>query len=274
MRTPHDYPPSHLLMFTAYLDESGHESGQHVVVAGFLGDDGQWEKLITTWTAGLGKRNGLHMNELRWHSKQNHRIKALLETLGDIPYQCGLLPVFGGVNVADYSDLVSGTLVKKMYKGYLVSLLPVIAAAIIPLKADERVKLVFEVQTHYEWGTQMFGMVFRAFEQFQTPDGHPRLSGIEFIPKISSCLTQPADYLAYAILQQHRDVTSLKARWTLPILKDRYAIGKFMTRNEIRPVIKQLMSDEVSLAPIRKMEATLDQFLSRIRGESSKRKKQ
>jgi hypothetical protein len=261
-------------MLTAYLDESGHESGQHVVVAGFLGNDDQWDNLATAWAAGLGKRSGLHMNELRWHSKQNHRVKVLLETLGDIPYQCGVLPVFGGVNVADYSDLVSGTVVKKMYKGYLVSLLPLIAAAIIPLRGDERVRLVFEVQTHYEWGTQLFGMVFRAFDQFQTPDGLPRLSGIEFIPKKSSCLTQPADYLAYAILQQHRDATSVKARWTLPILKDRYAIGKFMTRNEIRPVMKKLMSDEISLAPIREIEGTLDHFLSRIRGESGKRKKQ
>jgi Protein of unknown function (DUF3800) len=260
-------------MFTAYLDESGHESGQHVIVAGFLGNDDQWDNFTTAWATGLGKRSGLHMSELRWQSKQNHRIKALLETLGDIPYQFGLLPVFGGVNVADYSDLLSGTLIKKMYKGYLVTLLPLIAASIIPLKGDERVKLVFEEQTHYAWGAQMWGMAFRIFEQFKTPDGLPRLAGIEFIPKKSSSLTQPADYLAYAILQQHRDATSLKAKWTRPILEGRYAIGKFMTRNEIRPVIAKLMSDEISLAGIREIEALLDRLLPRIRGESVKRKK-
>lgn len=267
LRTPHDHPPSHLLMLkTAYLDESGHESGQHVIVAGFLGNDDQWDSCAAAWAIGLGKRKGLHMSELRWKSKSSHRVRDLLERLGPIPHRCGLTPVFGGVNVSDYSDMISGTLVTKINKGYILSLYPMIVRILATLKGEERVKLVFEQNTQYQTFTELIGMIVGAFEGriFKTPSGLPRLSGIEFVTKGSTALTQPADYLAFAILQQHRDPRSQKARWTLPIIGNRIPVGKFMRRDELRKGIGITMAEE-NIKELREVERWLDPMLSLLR---------
>ena len=40
------------LMLTAYLDETGHEGKDLVILAGFLGTAEQWEKCETDWRAG------------------------------------------------------------------------------------------------------------------------------------------------------------------------------------------------------------------------------
>jgi hypothetical protein len=55
--TPHDCPPERVFVLTAYLDESGHEGQGMMVLAGFLGDDGQWRECEKKWKRALGKKN-------------------------------------------------------------------------------------------------------------------------------------------------------------------------------------------------------------------------
>src|SRR5690349_4944011 len=89
--SPHDAPPKRLLMLTAYLDESGHESKNWMFLAGFLGNEEQWRDFVPKWQAGLGpQRKCLHMTELRWNRE---RTQTLLRKLGPIPEQCKLEPM-------------------------------------------------------------------------------------------------------------------------------------------------------------------------------------
>lgn len=143
LATPHDHPPNWLLMLTAYLDESGHE-GNTVIVAGFLGDDSQWEQCAEEWQKGLGpQRRLLHMKELRW---SKHGVRNTLATLGAIPHACGLREVMGVAPVMYYNDLVAGTMAEKMTKGYYIAVIAIIDSILKNIPKHETVKLVFEQQ--------------------------------------------------------------------------------------------------------------------------------
>ena len=109
--TPHDYRLKWVFMLTAYLDETGHEGKDLVILAGFLGTAEQWEKCEADWRSGLGKRKHLHMAELRWSRPE--RLRPLLSTLGPIPHAAGLQAVYSAVKIADYADLVDGTMMQK-----------------------------------------------------------------------------------------------------------------------------------------------------------------
>ena len=86
-------------MLTAYLDESGQESKGFVFIAGFLGNEEQWNKCAADWKAALGNRHGLHMRKLRWTSP---RTPGLLAKLRPVPRKSGLEPMIGGVKVSEF----------------------------------------------------------------------------------------------------------------------------------------------------------------------------
>ena len=257
------------MLKTAYVDESGHESKQHVILAGFLGDDEQWDECAQQWRVGLADRKALHMRELRWKSKSNHRVRKLLERLGPIPYNCGLRAVFSGVNVSDYADLISGTLVERANKGYILALYHLVPPILASLKGEERLKLVLEENTQYKTFGGLTEIICSALAKvttnriFRTPSGLPRLSGVEFIPKSSSLLTEPADYLAFAILQMCRDPKSQKARWCLPILGDGRGTGQFVSREKLRTGLRVTVTGE-RLKTFRELESELDPILERL----------
>ena len=172
-------------MLTAYLDESAHET-KDVIVAGFLGNDEQWEECARKWKVGLGKRKYLHVKELRF---KRDRDRELLERLGPIPHECGLVPLLATVPVSSYEDLVFKTRAEKMTKGYYLCLVTLFDAIAKNTPEDESVKFVFEVQKEYEIRAKWY---FDGNEHRRTSSGDPKFSGIEFIPKDSSILTQPA----------------------------------------------------------------------------------
>jgi hypothetical protein len=240
--TPHDHPPNWLLMLTAYLDESGHE-GNTVIVAGFLGSDTQWERCATDWRIGLGpQRRLLHMKDLRW---SKHGVRNMLATLGAIPHASGLRAVMGVAPVEYYKDLVVGTLAERMAKGYYIAVIAIIDAIVKNIPKDETVKLVFEQQDEYEPSTRMIFAVHTG----TTPSGLRKLSGIEYIPKDSSVLIQPADFLAFALLQGFRDRTTKKYKWCLPILRNtQTAFGMVPDRDNLRKIIKNTMDAHPELS--------------------------
>lgn len=202
-------------MLTAYVDETGHEGNDLVVLAGFLGNEDQWKACESGWRVGLGRRKHLHMKSLRW-SKPN-RIEPLLSKLGPVPHDAGLQAVYAAVKVADYADLVDGTVAERVWKGYIIDLLGLIDVVSKHIPAHETFKLVMEAQDTYEIQAQL---VYKACDA-RTPDGRRKLVSLEFVPKDECSLTQPADYLAYALHQEYRDPKSLKSGLCAPILKNR-----------------------------------------------------
>jgi Protein of unknown function (DUF3800) len=224
-------------MLTAYLDESGHEIKDAVIVAGFLGDDERWKRCEEKWCAALGPhRAGLHMKDLRW---KTDRTRKLLERLGPIPHECGLVALLAMLRVSDYYDLVSGTPAEKMTKGYYFCLITLLDALVKNTPNNQAVKLILEEQNEYKTRASY---LFQANKHHLTITGEPKFSSIEFIPKNSSVLTQPADYLAFAKLQQHRDPQSRKSRLCAPIMHNTQpAFGMIHDGKGLREVLKRTL---------------------------------
>jgi hypothetical protein len=219
-----------------YFDESGHESKSWVVIAGFFGTEDQWGAFVPEWRNGLGRqRKSLHMNDLRWKKDST---RQLLERLGPIPKSCGLKPAIGGVRVSDYEDLVVGTPVEKAIKGYAASLNPLVMGVLSQVPNDERIEFVFEEQHEYADAVhQTMSFFSRSEEEYaRTKDGLPKVAKWGFVPKHTTLMTDPADYLAFALKAQKEAPKSTKAEWCLPILiaGDGLGVGELLSRDEIR----------------------------------------
>jgi len=150
----------------------------------------------------------------------------------------------GVAPVEYYSDLVAGTVAEKLTKGYYIAVIAIVDAILKNIPEDERVKIVFEQQEEYESNTRL---IFNS-NQSLTPSGERRLSGIEYIPKDDSVLTQPADFLAFALLQGFRDQSSKKYAWCEPILRNtQSAYGLVPNRDDLRKVIKSTLDNHPEL---------------------------
>jgi hypothetical protein len=199
-------------VLTAYLDESGHHEKKDVILAGFIGRESNWQECDKQWREALGRqRTSLHTKDLRFKKDGDRK---LLERLGPVPYRCGLTAMFGHVRVSDYTDLVpQGTIFEKTFNGYVLSLFPMIQAALLRFPND-KISLVFEEVGQYEIATRM---VVRSFQNVLGEDGKPRIHGVQFVNKGATNRTQPGDYLAFAMLQYLRDKSSVKSHWTSSI---------------------------------------------------------
>ena len=121
------------------------------------------------------------------------------------------------VNVQDFEDLIDGTQMQKLMKGYFVTLLGMIHLITHDIAPEETFKLVLEAQNEYAYGVHQ---TFLGTRDMLTPSGQRKLVSIEFVDKDQTCLTEPSDFLAYALLQQHRDPRSERALLCAPILRN------------------------------------------------------
>jgi hypothetical protein len=230
--TPHDGPPKWGLMLTAYMDESSHEAGR-VVLAGFVGRKKQWVCLSASWKETLwkfGKRTSLHMKKLRWKKSSTQK---LLSALAPLPYDCGLTPLYATVDKDQYADLLKDDLDKFVNRTYQVALMPLLLQMLEILPVEERIKFVFDEQTQY---MSFVHLMFHTLKKYKTPAGKPRLAGVEFVSK--SMLTEPGDYLAYAITQTFRDKHSKKADWCAPVILQ-------MVKPGVEPISVDLHTQDV-----------------------------
>src|SRR6266567_874099 len=225
-------------MLTAYMDESGyggHDNGR-IVLAGFLGSMSQWKDIENKWATALGKKTRFHMTELRWSGRNLERSQSLLTRLAPIPNECGLTAVFSSVKLSDYADLIAGDLYReKINKPYTVAILPMLLTVLDEVPQDQRIKFVFEQQNEYEiW-------VRATFQLFKNR-GQTRLEGVEFVPKDSTVMLHPADFLSYALMQHYQNPRSTKSKLTEPIILTslRRFINATPTREHLREVIGQL----------------------------------
>jgi hypothetical protein len=216
--SPHDSPPEWALMLTAYFDESfqsGNAFTGYTVMAGFYGTKESWVKCAELWQAGLDlhKRKSLHMKDLRWKGDRDKN-KAVLKTLGDVPHEAGLCPVFASVRIADYE--FASFVPKTFTSGYFLSLVAATSAVLIELPKGQRVELVFEEQIQYAWVREVALSQMRKLPHYKGRRGRSALAGWKTSPK--SLLLQPADYLAYAIMQTLINPRSIKTMLCQPIL--------------------------------------------------------
>jgi hypothetical protein len=232
-QSPETAPPSRLCMIRTYLDESGHES-QHVIVAGHAGTETAWMNFAREWPLALGRqRTRLHMVKLRWNKQYTQR---LLANLGPVPNHCGLVRVIGGVNVADYEDLVSGTHLEKFFKGYMPAMFSAVVGLLIQIPKDERAEIVLEQQDEYMpyAHAAMVAISRLQDKRLYRTDGAHKLSRWAFMSKGNEPLFDQADYLAYALMQRCRDPKSLKAQWSSPILQGGQTCGEILAREQAR----------------------------------------
>lgn len=236
-----EQPARWLLMLYAYLDESGQEQKDWMVVAGFLGNENQWKRYGPLWSEAISPRLHLHMADLRF---RGNRHKQLLERAGAVPNQCGLIGLMGTVRFADYEDLVVGRPDEKLFNGYIACCSGLITNALRGIPSHERLELVFEEQHQYGW---MLDIAIRALlasgaetnpEMFMR-DGTPRLAKWSFVPKGSTSLLEVADYFAYAVMQVHRNPKSIRANLCRPILQtgDGEGLGCRLSRDRIREIV-------------------------------------
>jgi hypothetical protein len=230
-------------MLIAIVDETGHESKDVVILAGFLGTEEQWAKCEQDWRAGLGSRDHLHMSRLRW-SKVD-RVRKLLGTLGAIPHAAGLQAIYSAVKISDYDDLVDGTQMQKLMKGYFITLLGIIDIVAKNIAPDETFKLVLEAQNEYALGANQ---IYLGTQDYRTPDGRRKLVSLEFIEKGDSTLAEPADFLAFALLQLYRDAKSVKSELCAPILRN---TRDALERNHVKQpdLLRQFVTGMVAKYP-------------------------
>ncbi|MFZ0520289.1 MAG: DUF3800 domain-containing protein [Candidatus Acidiferrales bacterium] len=219
------------MAITVYLDESGQESQDHVVVAGFFGNEEQWTTFSEIWRTALGKKKHLHMKELRF---KKERDRLLLERLAPIPAQCGLRGIYGSMKASDYSDMTTDKPddFARGMNAYVLCLMPIFYGLGCELKGHEKIKLVCEAQERYARFAQF------AFEYFAAVTHRdplkPYFSGIEYVSKDSTARTQPADFLSFALAHKFKDPQSVKSRWCKPIFETNDILGKKVSREEIR----------------------------------------
>ena len=214
-------------MYSVYLDESGHETGEHVVLAGYLGSEDQWLSFEREWKEALGPTESFHIAKLRWNKDSTRR---RLATLGPIPHRHGLIKVVGAVKVSDYADLPRNMSDSYAVQGYHICLFPIIVEVLKAVPPGQDIRWVFEEQHDYE---QQARNVFRNFPE----KDRSRLANVSFVSKDTTIRTQPADFLAYAMLQKRRDPQSLRAQWCEPIFSVKTFLGMIVGRDLIRKII-------------------------------------
>jgi hypothetical protein len=231
-------------MMTAYIDESGHEGKGWMFLAGYLGSEDQWKRFVPAWKAGLGpQRKSLHLTDLRWNKD---RTKQLLKRLGPIPEGCGLTPILGGIRYGDYEDLVTGSPAAKLLKGWLTCLFTIVLETLRVVPDGERLELVFEEQREYEQNAgQILSMIAYHDPWSGTPwqdkEGKAKLAKWGFVPKGSTIMTDPADYLASG-----------------------EGIGKILKRDTIRPIIQTTFM----MAMFSRLDRQFAKFIQMQKGQS------
>jgi hypothetical protein len=210
-----------VLKLTAYLDESQvTEQTGHVVVAGFYGEDHNWNAFSGEWQTVLSRRQKqhLHMTDLRWnHKKAEQRVKPLLAELGPLPYKYNLMPLRGAVKVSHYADMLNSE-GQAILSGYNYCFSRILGHLCVDLPAHASLRMVCEEQVrHQGLASKMFHVVGKRMAR------HPEnawLDSFMTVRKGSTFMTEPADYLAFAIGKFLDERNSTKDIWCRSIYNE------------------------------------------------------
>ena len=139
------------------------------------------------------------------------------------------------------------------------------------LPENERLEVVFERQDQYARLAEIeFHQIASTMTlpQLLMADGKTsKLASWRFIEKKDSVLCEPADYLAYTLLQHARNKNSVKSRWTYPIIAADPNSGATAALN--REHVKGVIAGEKK----QKILATIQRVKQMILDAQAKRKK-
>ena len=228
-------------MLTAYLGESGQEQDDWMFIAGYMGTHDAWKKLPVLWAEAIGpQRKHLHMSELRFTKLS---VQRMLARAALVPKECGLIPIAAGVRLKDYADMLLTEADPLIHAAYMQCCRAATIFAMRALPEGERLEIVFERQDQYGWIAEM--ELHRIASTMDHPellmaDGKTsKLASWRFVEKKDTVLCEPADYLAYALLQHARNKSSVKSRWTYPIAAadPKSGAAALLNREVVRGVI-------------------------------------
>lgn len=205
-------------MLTLYLDESYVETTGMYFLAGFAGSKSQWRKYGPRWKAVLSDygRSSLHMTDLRLGSQVSLRHREMLERLGKIPSECGLIPVAGSVDKSEYRHRIKGNALEILMEGYVLAVIALLDGLRKWLPQGEQVNIYFEEQLRHVEQRRRVMQFWKATHR--VPSGWSVIAEWDVIPK---CIQlHAADYLCYAFQQRNTDPNSQKARLTASILTE------------------------------------------------------
>jgi hypothetical protein len=256
-------------MFTAHLDETGQEQDDWMFIAGYMGTDDAWKLFPGLWAEAIGpQRKHLHMKELRFTKLS---VQKMLARAALVPKKCGLIPIAAGVRLKDYADLLTTESDLLIHAAYMQCCRAATIFAMRALPENERLEIVFERQDQYGWVAEL------EFPKIASTTDHPellmtdgktsKLASWRFVEKKDSVLCEPADYLAYALLQHARNKNSIKSRWTYPIVAADPKSGAAALLN--RETVKKVIIGEKKQTIL----ATIERAKQIILEEEAKRKK-
>ena len=116
-----------------------------------------------------------------------------------------------------------------------------IIQALKGIPPNERLELVFEQQDRYwpQLDKALRLLISLNVPEMRFPDGRSKLANWRWVPKNSTPFTEPADYLAFALLQAYKDPTSKKSVWCRQILETDggQGFGLQLTREQARSIV-------------------------------------
>jgi hypothetical protein len=221
-------------MLTAYFDESGIHSGNHLcVVGGFVGNGAQWQSFIKDWVVAIRPRQNLHMKDLRW-SKQPDRIAELLAKLGPIPHRYNLRPVAVSIPWTDFTSVAEGKVSKKFVNPYVICAVCCMQGVLGEVAGKDDVHFIFDRQ---EGLRKEAIQAIRDFS-FDYCGVDTRFKGADFIKRADTVCLDPADYLAYIIRERGVDPESFKSKAGSSILGTTGGHGGRMARDQLVSMVE------------------------------------
>jgi hypothetical protein len=220
-------------VLSVYVDETGQHAKGLVIVSGWFGDKDAWDRCALAWPAAFGRsqKRTLHLSKWKFKSKSE---KDLLERLGPVPASCGLQPVSGSVNVADYADLVEGSVADVHAHGYTMAMVPLILAIRGAIPPDETFEIVFEEQTALGlYREKALQMISRIMDRNQDKR-KKQLVGWHTLTKNQSRMFEPADYLCHHLAHKSSNPFSRRAVWTNPIVGNGHVHIQHLTKEWCR----------------------------------------
>jgi hypothetical protein len=227
-----------MALLTAYFDESGVHPGNHFcVVAGFVGNDAQWQSFIAEWIAAIRPRKNLHMKELRWN-QHPERIGPLLARLGPLPEKHNLKPVAVSLNWEDWNEIVKGKVREKFTTPYMLCAQACIGTVLTKIAGSDDVYFLFDRQERLR-RSAINALRDLVFDYIGVDS---RVKGIDFILRKSTVCLDPSDYLAFIVRERGIDDKSQKAQLGASIMGTLPGDGGRFSRQQLTWQVEQYIA--------------------------------
>lgn len=196
-----------MALLTGYFDESGVHGADACVVAGFVGNDAQWQALAADWIPAIKPAKNLHLRTLRW-KQHPEAVAKRLANLGPIPHKYNLKGVVAGIKWSDFNAIVKGKVTSRFANAYQMCAYCAISVVLMEVADDDDVYFIFDGQE----GTRKEDMERMRDIVYEWAGADRRVKGIDFMSRENTVCLDPADYLAYIVRERFVDPNSFKSQ--------------------------------------------------------------